>query len=287
MCAATEAAVRAFQSARGLHADGVCDEHTWTALVEASWRFGDRALYLRSPNLRGDDVGELQSSLARLGFDCGRIDGIFGPRTARALEDFQSNCGITVDGLCGAETVRVILRVSSQTGDGPGVSAVRERERLRVGFGSVANCRVVLGQFGGMSPLTRGLARELRLRGATVMTLDEPDAVAQALAANQFGAHVYIGFESHAEPAAVASYYKVPTFESLGGRTLAEAIAGEVGAATEVRLAVEGMRLPVLRETRMTAVLLTLGPVRTMVDASPMLADAVLRAVDLWISRST
>ena len=287
MCAATEAAVRAFQSARGLHADGVCDEHTWTALVEASWRFGDRALYLRSPNLRGDDVGELQSSLARLGFDCGRIDGIFGPRTARALEDFQSNCGITDDGLCGAETVRVILRVSSQTGDGPGVSAVRERERLRVGFGSVANCRVVLGQFGGMSPLTRGLARELRLRGATVMTLDEPDAVAQALAANQFGAHVYIGFESHAEPAAVASYYKVPTFESLGGRTLAEAIAGEVGAATEVRLAVEGMRLPVLRETRMTAVLLTLGPVRTMVDASPMLADAVLRAVDLWISRST
>ena len=287
MCAATEAAVRAFQLARGLHADGVCDEHTWTALVEASWRFGDRALYLRSPNLRGDDVGELQSSLARLGFDCGRIDGIFGPRTARALESFQSNCGITVDGLCGTETVRVILRVSSQTGDGPGVSAVRERERLRVGFGSVANCRVVLGQFGGMSPLTRGLARELRLRGATVMTLDEPDAVAQALAANQFSAHVYIGFESHAEPAAVASFYKVPTFESLGGRTLAESIAGELSAATEIRLAVEGMRLPVLRETRMTAVLLTLGPVRTMVDASPMLADAVLRGVDQWISRST
>jgi N-acetylmuramoyl-L-alanine amidase len=287
MCPATEAAVRAFQSARGLHADGVCDENTWTALVEASWRFGDRALYLRSPNLRGDDVVELQSNLARLGFDCGRVDGIFGPRTARALEDFQSNCGITVDGLCGTHTVKAIVRVSSQTGDGPGVSTVREWERLRSGLGSVANCRIVLGQYGGMSPLTRGLARELRSRGATVMTLDEPDAVAQALAANQFGAHVYIGFESHAEPAAVASYYRVPNFESVGGRTLAEGIAAEVAAMTETRLAVEGMRLPVLRETRMPAVLLTLGPVRTMVDASPVLTDAVLRAVDQWASRST
>ena len=36
---------------------------------------------LTAPNLRGEDVAELQRILARLGFDCGRVDGIFGPDT--------------------------------------------------------------------------------------------------------------------------------------------------------------------------------------------------------------
>ncbi len=284
-CAATQHAMRGFQQARGLRADGVCDEHAWTALVEASWKLGDRVLLLTSPNMRGDDVGELQSRLARLGFDCGRVDGIFGPRTARAVEDLQSNCGITADGVAGTETLRVLLRVSSQTGSGPGVAAVRERERLRAGFESVANCRVVLGQFGGLSALTRTLARELRQRGATVMPLDEPDAQAQAIAANHFGAHVYIGFEAHSEASAVAHYYQVPSFESVGGRELAELIAEALRSVPGLAPAVSGMRLPVLRETRMPAVLLTLGPVRMAADATAELATAVLRALDLWILR--
>jgi N-acetylmuramoyl-L-alanine amidase len=274
--------------ARGLHGEGICDETTWTALVEASWRLGDRQLVLTFPNVRGDDVADLQSSLARLGFDCGRVDGIFGPRTSRALADFQSNCGLMADGICGPETVRSIQRVSSQTGDGPGVATVRERERLRTGFGSVAHCRVVVGQFCGLSGLTRTLARELRHLGATVMPLDEPDAVAQSLAANHFSAHVYLGFECHAEPAAVAYYYKVPRFESVGGRALAETLAGELAAVPGFDTLTPtacGMRLPVLRETRMPAVVLSIGPARMANDAIPQLTAAVLRAVSLWILR--
>ncbi len=281
--------MRAFQTARGLHADGVCDETTWTALVEASWRFGDRHLVLTLPNLRGDDVAELQSRLARLGFDCGRVDGILGPRTAQALADFQSNCGLIADGICGPETVRTIDRVSSQTGDGPGVATVRERERLRAGFGSVAHCRVVLGQFGGLSTLTRTLSREFRQLGATVMPLDEPDPVAQALAANHFGAHAYLGFQSHPDPIATAYYYKVPTFESVGGRALAEALVNELAAVPAIEHLAPmacGMRLPVLRETRMPAVLLTIGPARLATDATAQLTSAVLRALDLWILRT-
>jgi len=278
--------MRSFQQARGLRADGICDEHAWTALVEASWKLGDRQLVLTSPNLRGDDIGELQSRLARLGFDCGRVDGIFGPRTARALEDFQANCGVKADGVCGPVTVRAIVRVSGQTGTGPGVGTVRERERLRAGFESVANCRVVIGQFGGLSAITRTLSRELRQLGASVMSLDEPDAVAQAIAANQFGAHVYIGLESHTEPAAVAHFYQVPAFESVGGRALAERVCDELHGVPGLSPAVCGMRLPVLRETRMPAVLLTIGPVRMATDAAPAVADAVLRALNLWILRA-
>lgn len=263
----------------------MCEEHTWTALVEASWKLGDRQLLLTSPNLRGDDVADLQSRLARLGFDCGRVDGIFGPRTGRAVEDLQSNCGVPADGVCGPETLRVIIRVSGQTGSGPGVSTLREREHLRAGFASVANCRVVLGQFGGLSALTRTLARELRQRGATVMPLDEPDAVAQAVAANHFQANVYIGFEAQPGPSAVAHFYQVPTFESVGGRLLAELIADALQGVAGLSPAVSGMRLPVLRETRMPAVLLTLGPVRAATDATPQVATAILQALDLWILR--
>ena len=270
-----------------MQASGICDEHTWTALVEASWKPGDRQLLLTSPNLRGDDIADLQSRLARLGFDCGRVDGIFGPRTSRALADFQSNCGVVPDGVCGPDTLRIIVRVSGQTGTGPGIGAVRERESLRAGFESLANCRVVVGQFGGLSGLTRTLARELRQRGATVMPLDEPDAAAQALAANHFGAHVYVGFQGHTEAAAIAHYYQVPAFESVGGRALAELIAHEMQSVPGLAPTVSGMRLPVLRETRMPAVLVTVGPVRSATDATPQLAVSVLRALDLWILRTT
>lgn len=288
--------MQAFQVARGLQADGSCDANTWSALVEASWELGDRQLLLTSPNMRGDDVADLQTRLARLGFDSGRVDGILGPRTARAITDFQANCGLVADGVCGPETLRTIERVSSQTGTGPGVATLHERERLRDGFRSVAHCRVVLGQFGGLSAVVRTLAHDLRQQGATVMTLDEPDPVAQAIAANHFAANVYVGFESRAESGVVAHYYQVPTFESVSGRALAEflvqelqqelqqALPGERGRAGH-RVESAGRRLPILRETRMAAVLLHVGPARMAADAAPQLAAAVLRALDLWMSR--
>ncbi len=291
-CAATEAAVQAFQHARGLTEHGICDQPTWTALIEATWKLGDRQLILTVPNMRGDDVADLQSRLARLGFDCGRVDGIFGPRTGRALFDFQSNCGIRADGICGPLTVRAILVVSSQSGDGPGVGAVRDRERLRVGLTSIAHCRLVVGQFGGLSGLTRSLVGTMRQRGATVMSLDEPDAVTQAVAANHFSADAYIGFEAKAETVATAYFYQVPTYESAGGRSLAELIVeqlrrGQVMTTVGgVQPTAVGRRLPVLRETRMPAVLLQLGPVRPATDAAPRLAAAVLAAVELWTSRT-
>lgn len=284
--------MRAFQHSRGLAENGICDQATWGALVEASWKFGDRQLMLTAPNMRGDDVAELQSRLARLGFDCGRVDGIFGPRTGRALTDFQSNCGIRADGVCGPKTVRAIMLVSSQTGDGPGVSAVRDRERLRAGLDSIAQCRVVVGQFGGLSALTRSLANELRQRGATVMSLDEPDAVAQAVVANHFNAHAYVGFEAKADPAATVHFYQVPTYESAGGRALAELIVDQLSltpvfsGAPGVQPVARGRRLPVLRETRMPAVLLHLGPVRSATDAAHHLAAAVGQAVELWTLRT-
>jgi N-acetylmuramoyl-L-alanine amidase len=275
--------LRAFQRERGLRVTGACDDETWRALVEASWKLGDRILVLVAPNLRGDDVGELQAALARIGFDCGRVDGIFGPATGRALEDFQRNCGLYVDGICGPRTVRALQVLARQTGTGPGVSTVREFETLASTTRSLADLRVVIGQFGGLSSLSRRLVQALRHRGATVVASDEPDASAQAAAANRFAAHVYVGFEATGDSESSVHYYAVPQFESTGGRLLATAIAHHCSA----RLAgfapvVRGMRLPVLRETRMPAVLLTLGDVQRAVDHATYLVDGVVAALADW-----
>jgi N-acetylmuramoyl-L-alanine amidase len=286
-CESTEAALSSFQQARGLRLSGNCDEETWRAIVEASWRLGDRLLMLVAPNLRGDDVAELQSLLARIGFDSGRVDGIFGPATKRALEDFQQNCGLYVDGVSGPDTVKALQVVARQSGTGPGITAVRELEALTASARSLADLRVVVGQFGGLSALSRALVRALRHRSAAVVASDEPDAAAQAAAANRFAATVYIGFESRTEPIFAIHYYAVPQFESAGGRSLAEAIATRCRSAPAgFEPIVNGMRLPVLRETRMPAVLCAVGDVQQALDQSDELVQAVVDALETWASGS-
>ena len=254
---------------------------TWAALVEASWALGERSLYLTSPHMRGDDVAELQAHLGRLGFDCGRVDGIFGKLTLHALEEFQANCGVAVDGICGADTVRTIRRVISQTGSGPGIAVVRELEHLRTVRPSLSDIRIVVGQFGGLSALTRGIGRQLRARRAHVMLLDELDAGAQAQAANRFDADVYLGFESRPEPGATVHFYRVPTFESVGGRSLADRLAQQLHTVEGLGVTVTGQRLPVLRETRMPAVLSHLGS-REAASRTPAIVRAVVGAVAQW-----
>ncbi len=278
--------LRDFQRVRGLRDTGSCDEETWRAIVEASWRLGDRLLMLVAPNLRGDDVSELQATLAQIGFDCGRVDGIFGPATSRALEDFQHNSGLYVDGVCGAGTVRALQVLARQTGSGPGVTAVRELESLTATARTLADLRVVVGQFGGLSALSRQLVQALRQRSATVLATDEPDPPAQAAAANRFAATVYVGFESDPGGPPTLHYYAVPQFESAGGRALARRIAECCDVAVpDLRPEVQGMRLPVLRETRMPAVLFTLGDVQPALDRSGSLVGAMIDALEDWAGK--
>jgi N-acetylmuramoyl-L-alanine amidase len=261
----------------------VCDEQTWAALVEAGWRLGDRYLYHRAPNLRGDDVVTLQQYLGRLGFDAGRVDGIFGPLTARALEDFQRNVGLTPDGICGYETVQALQRLGGRTAGGPAVASVREAERLRHAPRTLSNRRIVVGALGSLGVVTRAVGRELRSAGAAVMDLDQPDASVQAQAANRFEAELYLGLAPCEGPSTV-SFYAVPGFESVGGRRLAELVHHRLSPVlATLEPSPHGMRLAVLRETRMPAVLCELGPVRDVVVSTPRVVAALRSAVTAWV----
>lgn len=53
---------------------------------------------------RGPYVKLVQSLLARIGYNPGPVDGVYGARTQRAVADFQRNNGITPDGIVGPVT---------------------------------------------------------------------------------------------------------------------------------------------------------------------------------------
>jgi len=104
-------AVSAFQRTKVLGEDGAVGDATWSALVDATFVLGDRALYLRLPYFHGADVRMLQGALNALGFACGDPDGIFGAFTERAVREFQVNIAQNADGIAGAETIRTVLHL--------------------------------------------------------------------------------------------------------------------------------------------------------------------------------
>ena len=52
---------------------------------------------------RGTEVKKLQEQLNKLGYNCGKVDGIFGSRTESAVKAFQKANGLVVDGIVGAK----------------------------------------------------------------------------------------------------------------------------------------------------------------------------------------
>lgn len=64
------------------------------------------------PTLRRGDLGQnvvhLQTRLAAMGYNVGKIDGIFGIKTLEAVKAFQIDNNLTVDGIVGAKTWAVL-----------------------------------------------------------------------------------------------------------------------------------------------------------------------------------
>lgn len=57
---------------------------------------------------RGERVTELQTKLAEYGYYTGEIDGRFGNQTRHAVQAFQTNHGLTADGVAGKVTLTVL-----------------------------------------------------------------------------------------------------------------------------------------------------------------------------------
>ncbi len=117
--AGTEDAVRRFQAASGLTADGKAGRLTQAALglsVEGGSSGGNPTPVnagsvvtgTQQRGSRGDGVRALQEALRAKGYYSGAADGSFGSGTEEAVRKFQAASGLTADGKAGRGTVKAL-----------------------------------------------------------------------------------------------------------------------------------------------------------------------------------
>ena len=141
----TVRAVKAFQEKNGLTVDGVCGETTLKKLNSSSAKkASDKADApateeeddgtLRQGS-RGTAVKTLQEKLKKLGYYKGSIDGVYGSGTIAAVKAFQSRNRLTVDGVAGTDTLKVLYSSSAKGAEDDEVEKEddADSDELRVG----------------------------------------------------------------------------------------------------------------------------------------------------------
>ena len=65
-----------------------------------------------------EDLEGVQEALAKLGFDPGEIDGRDGPKTQKAVREFQAHASIGIDGDVGPQTRQALMaELDARAGD--------------------------------------------------------------------------------------------------------------------------------------------------------------------------
>ncbi|MGH9283480.1 MAG: N-acetylmuramoyl-L-alanine amidase, partial [Acidimicrobiales bacterium] len=104
--------------------------------------------------------------------------------------------------------------------------------------------------------------------------------------ANATAADVYVGLRL--DPAAsgcTTAHYAGHRYESPGGKRLAQLVQASLPTALGVGdTGVRGMAIPVLKETKMPAVVCELGPPATVVARTAELAEALGQALARWVA---
>ena len=126
----TETAVKAYQAARGLEADGKAG--TLTLTKHYADTDGQSATVTTpvttNPNTlkygdSGSRVTELQTALVKLGYNTNGVDGRFGAGTQRAVISFQKDNGLEADGLAGTKTLELLYKKADGTSSSSGSSS--------------------------------------------------------------------------------------------------------------------------------------------------------------------
>ena len=176
-----------------------------------------------------------------------------------------------------------LRRFAGRTGDST-VARLRESDAMRRARPGLDERRIVVAEGGEAPAVADALGVALRDLGAVVQVVHHPDEHERAAAANAFEAALFVEVVVRAEPGTAVAFYAREDFESVGGRRLAELVAADLDRSIDggAPAAARGMRLPVLRETRMPAVLLEVGPPAVAVQEAPALVRSITDAVRRW-----
>lgn len=112
----TETAVKAFQRAKGISADGIAGPQTLQAINSASKSSGSSTGATLRKEDTGDLVRALQRDLAALGYYTGEVTGHFGDKTKTAVAKFQRSRNLRDDGVAGPDTQNAIIAALGNSG---------------------------------------------------------------------------------------------------------------------------------------------------------------------------
>lgn len=295
-------AVKTFQQERGLTITGVIDAITLRSLEEARWKLGDRTLFVSSPLLRGDDVAHLQSQLSEMGFNCGRVDGIYGESTEHAVNEFQKSVGVKIDGRCGPATIIALLRLKKIVSGGTPVALRDEVSRVERGP-ALANKVVVIdpAPFGPLLDLASRLEGRLITLGVSVFLTttnsSTPTELERIEIANRSNADLVISLQQDKYPNksahGVATYFYGSDshgIHSLVGERFATLVQREICARTDLlNCRTHSKTWDFLRLTKAPAVRIDIGysshPGDAKRIADPEFRETLVEALMIAIQR--
>lgn len=299
--------IRSFQQERGLNVTGELNEATQRALEEARWKLGDRSLYLQqAPLMRGDDIAALQSRLTEMGFNCGRVDGIFGLKTEAAVKEFQKSVGVKVDGKCGPATIIALLRLTKIVSGGA-PTALRESAARKNRGPALADKVIVLdpGSSEFESEIVYDIAQRLEGRllalGATVFltrgATNNPSESDRITFTNQNNADLLISLhldtQSNPEARGVATFFYGSDqhgVHSIVGERFASLVQREICARTDfLNCRTHAKSWDLLRLTSPPSVRVDLGYISNASDsarlARPDFRDTIAESFVIAIQR--
>jgi peptidoglycan hydrolase-like protein with peptidoglycan-binding domain len=150
-------------------------------------------------------VREVQRGLNRLGYDAGRVDGLFGPITAGAVRGFQAAKNLAVDVIVGPQTLRALrgrsIAAPTQRDVPQRDTSRRETEQRRAPAAPAEDAQSLwkaLLYVAALMAITALLAETLaRLRGSARLrrsgaTGSAPHARGQVMSGRWIGARIHL-----------------------------------------------------------------------------------------------
>ncbi|QNU68868.1 peptidoglycan-binding protein [Ruminiclostridium herbifermentans] len=87
-----------------LHTNGECPYSVTTKDTKKSTSTNAE----KSISLTKSKIIQIQEKLNKLGYDCGKADGVIGNKTKAAIKAFQKEKGLVVDGVIGSKTLKAL-----------------------------------------------------------------------------------------------------------------------------------------------------------------------------------